>query len=122
MKKIFILLLVAMAAAVARATNYIVPVTVVINGVSSEQTGEFSVEVNDGLYDISLKNFMLSSENGAMGVGNVELKGIEPYYDGKTTLLVTEREVTMTDGDDPAIEIWMASMLPPVNVVLRGKI
>ena len=122
MKKIFTLLLVAMAAAVARATNYIVPVTVVINGVTSEQMGEFSVEVNDGLYDINLKNFMLSSENGPMGVGNVELKGIEPYYDGKATLLVTEREVTMTDGDDPSIEIWMASMLPPVNVVLCGKI
>ena len=122
MKKIFTLLLVAMAAAVVRATNYIVPVTVVINGVTSEQMGEFSVEVNDGLYDINLKNFMLSSENGPMGVGNVELKGIEPYYDGKATLLVTEREVTMTDGDDPSIEIWMASMLPPVNVVLCGKI
>lgn len=122
MKKIFIILLVAMAVAVARATNYIVPVTVVVNGVTSEQMGEFSVEVNDGLYDINLKNFMLSSENGPMGVGNVELKGIEPYYDGNATLLVTEREVTMTDGDDPSIEIWMAGMLPPVNVELRGKI
>ena len=122
MKKIFTLLLVAMAAVVARATDYIVPVTVVVNGVTSEQVGEFSVEENDGLYDISLKNFILSSENGPMGVGNVELKGIQPYQDGKTTLFVTEKEVTMTDGDDPNVVVWMASMLPPVNVLLRGKI
>lgn len=122
MKKIFTLLMVAMVAVVARATDYIVPVTVVVNGVTSEQIGVFSVVENGGLYDINLKNFMLASENGPMGVGNVELKGIEPYNDGKATLLVTEREVTITDGDDPTIDIWMAGMLPPVNVKLLGKI
>ena len=122
MKKIFTLLLVAMTAVVARATDYIVPVTVVVNDVTSEQLGEFSIVENDGLYDISLKNFVLDSENGPMGVGNVELKGIQPYQDGKATLFVTEKEVTMTDGDNPNVVVWMASMLPPVNVLLRGKI
>ena len=122
MKKIFTLLLVAMTAVVARATDYIVPVTVVVNDVTSEQLGEFSIVENDGLYDVSLKNFILDSENGPMGVGNVELKGIQPYQDGKATLFVTEKEATMTDGDDPNVVVWMASMLPPVNVLLRGKI
>ena len=111
-----------MAAVVARATDYIVPVTVVVNGVTSEQIGEFSVEENDGLYDISLKNFMLDSENGPMGVGNVELKGVQPYQDGKATLFLSMETVTITDGDDPNVVVWMASMLPPVNVLLRGKI
>jgi hypothetical protein len=111
-----------MTAVVARATDYIVPVTVVVNDVTSEQLGEFSIVENDGLYDISLKNFVLDSENGPMGVGNVELKGIQPYQDGKATLFVTEKEVTMTDGDNPNVVVWMASMLPPVNVLLRGKI
>ena len=78
MKKIFTLLLVAMTAVLARATDYIVPVTVVVNDVTSEQLGEFSIVENDGLYDISLKNFVLDSENGPMGVGNVELKGVQP--------------------------------------------
>ena len=122
MKKIFTLLLVAMTAVVARATDYIVPVRVVVNDVTTEQLGEFSIVENDGLYDISLKNFMLDSENGPMGVGNVELKGIQPYQDGKATLFVTEKEVTITDGDDPNVVAWMAGMLPPVNVLLRGKI
>jgi hypothetical protein len=122
MKKIFTLLLVAMTAVVARATDYIVPVTVVVNDVTSEQLGEFSIVENDGLYDVNLKNFILDSENGPMGVGNVELKGIQPYLDGKATLFVTEKEVTITDGDDPNVVAWMAGMLPPVNVLLRGKI
>ena len=122
MKKIFTLLLVAMTAVVARATDYIVPVTVVVNDVTSEQLGEFSIVENDGLYDVNLKNFILDSENGLMGVGNVELKGIQPYQDGKATLFVTEKEVTITDGDDPNVVYWMAGMLPPVNVLLRGKI
>ena len=122
MKKIFTLLLVAMTAVVARATDYIVPVTVVVNDVTSEQLGEFSIVENDGLYDISLKNFMLDSENGPMGVGNVELKGVQPYQDGKATLFLSMETVTITDGDDPNVVVWMASMLPPVNVLLRGKI
>lgn len=122
MKKIFTLLLVAMTAVVARATDYVVPVTVVVNGVTSEQLGEFSIVENDGLYDVNLKNFMLDSENGPMGVGNVELKGIQPYQDGKATLFLSMETVTITDGDDPNIDIWMAGMLPPVNVLLRGKI
>ena len=122
MKKIFTLLLVAMTAVVARATDYIVPVTVVVNDVTSEQLGEFSIVENDGLYDVNLKNFILDNENGPMGVGNVELKGIQPYQDGKATLFVTEKEVTITDGDDPNVVAWMAGMLPPVNVLLRGKI
>ena len=122
MKKIFTLLLVAMTAVVARATDYIVPVTVVVNDVTSEQLGEFSIVENDGLYDVNLKNFILDSENGPMGVGNVELKGIQPYQDGKATLFVTEKEVTITDGDDPNVVYWMAGMLPPVNVLLRVKI
>ena len=122
MKKIFTSLLVAMTAVVARATDYVVPVTVVVNGVTSEQLGEFSIVENDGLYDVNLKNFMLDSENGPMGVGNVELKSIQPYQDGKATLFLSMETVTITDGDDPNIDIWMAGMLPPVNVLLRGKI
>ena len=122
MKKIFTLLLVAMTAVVARATDYIVPVTVVVNDVTSEQLGEFSIVENDGLYDVNLKNFILDSENGPMGVGNVELKGIQPYQDGKATLFLSMETVTITDGDDPNVVYWMAGMLPPVNVLLRGKI
>ena len=122
MKKLFTLLFVAVAAISAHATDYNVPVTVTVNGVSSEQMGVFSINESDGLYDINLKNFILQSEDGPMGVGNVELKGIKPYQDGNATLLVTNDIVTITNGDDPNVSVWMASVLPPVNVALRGKI
>lgn len=122
MRKIFTLVLVAMTAVAARATDYNVPITVTINGVSSEQMGVITVVENDGLYDLTVKNFMLQTVSGPMGVGHVELKGIEPYQDGDATLLLTQDQVQMTDGDDPSVPVWMASTLPPVNVLLRGKI
>ena len=122
MRKFYTLLVVAMTAIAVRATDYKVPVTVIVNGVTSEQTGDFTVVENDGLYDITLKNFILQSEDGPMGVGNVELKGIVPYKDGDATLLVATDEVKITDGDDPNVPVWMAGMLPPVPVELRGKI
>ena len=120
MRKIFTLFFVAMTAIAARATDYNVPITITINnGVSVEQTGVITVVENDGLYDLTVKNFIL---NGSMGVGHVELKGIKPYQDGDATLLLTQDQVQMTDGDDPNVSVWMASTLPPVNVLLRGKI
>ena len=122
MRKIFTLLFVAMTAIAARATDYNVPITITINGVSSEQMGVITVVEKDGLYDLTVKNFMLQTVNGPMGVGHVELKGIEPYQDGDATLLLTEDQVQMTDGDDPNVSVWMASTLPPVNVLLCGKI
>ena len=122
MRKIYTLLLMAITFMAARATDYNVPIIVTVNGVSSEQTGVITVVENNGLYDLTLKNFMLQTVSGPMGVGNVELEGIEPYQDGNATLLLTEDQVQMTDGDDPNVPVWLASTLPPVNVQLRGKI
>lgn len=122
MKKLFTLLFVGITAIAAYATDYNVPITVTVNDVTSEQNAVLTVAENDGLYDITLKNFILQSEDGPMGVGNVELKGIQPYQDGNATLLFSSDEVTITDGDDPSVSVWMASMLPPVKVLLRGKI
>ena len=122
MRKILTLLLIAMTAVAARATDFNVPITVTVNGVISEQSGVITIVESNGLYDLTLKNFMLQTISGPMGVGNVELKGIEPFQDGNATLLITEDQVQMTDGDDPNVPMWLASTLPPVNVLLRGKI
>ncbi|MBR1503752.1 MAG: PCMD domain-containing protein [Prevotella sp.] len=122
MKQFYAMLFVTMTAITAHATDYNVPITVTVNGVSSEQKSVLSVVENDGLYDITLKNFMLQSEDGPMGVGNVELKDIESYKDGDATLFYTNRQVAITNGDDPSVSYWMASMLPPVSVNMNGKI
>lgn len=122
MRQLFTLLLVAATAISVRATVYNVPIIVTVNGVSSEQTGTISIEENDGKYDLTMQNFMLQSEDGPMGVGNVALRDITAYQDGDALLLLASDEVTITDGDDPSVPFWMASILPPVNVDLRAKI
>jgi len=122
MKQFYAMLFVAMTASAAYATDYNVPITVTVNGVSSEQESTISVDESDGLYAITLKNFMLQSPDGLMGVGNVELKNIVPYKDGDATLFFTSDQVQITNGDDPNVTVWMASMLPPVTIDLKGKI
>ena len=77
MKKIFTLMMVVLATIAARATDYNEPIVVSVNGEASEQRGVISVEEKDGLYDLTMKNFVLMSEDGATGVGNISLKGIK---------------------------------------------
>ncbi len=122
MRKILTLLFIAMTVIAVRATDYNVPITVTVNGVMSEQTGVITIVENNGLYDLTLKNFMLQTVSGPMGVGNVEIRGIQPRQNGSATLLITEDQVQITDGDDPNVTGWLASSLPPVNVLLRGKV
>lgn len=122
MKKISTLILSALTAMAAQATDYNVPITITVNGETSEQSAVISIEESNGLYDLTLKNFVLQSEDGPMGVGNVELKGIEPCKDGDATLLLTNQTITISDGDDPSVPFWMATILPPVPVDLRAKI
>ena len=122
MRRIFTLMLMVISVVAARATDYNVPIIVTVNGVSSEQTGIITVVDNNGLYDLTVKNFMLQTVSGPMGVGHVAVTGIKPCQDGNATLLVTDAIVQMTDGDDPNVPVWLASTLPPVNVQLRGKI
>ena len=123
MKRIFTLLLAAVATMAASATDYNEVITVTINGESTEQMGTINVTQNgEGTYDLTLRNFMLNSEDGPMGVGNIEINGIAATHDGNTLLLATKRDITITPGDDPQVAFWMATMLPPVPVDLRAKL
>lgn len=126
MKKIFTLLFVAVAAVAAHAEDYNVPISVVVNTEEGartvEQTGVISLVEKDGLYDLTVKNFMLDDPEAPMAVGNVELKNIKPYQNGNATLLVASDLVTFTPGDDPNVSVWLGPMLPSVKVDLRGKI
>ena len=78
MRKIFTLLFAVVTALAAQATDYDVPMSITINDDTSEQRTVISITENEGLYDFYLKNFILQSPEGPMGVGNVELKGISP--------------------------------------------
>lgn len=122
MKKFSTLLLVAMTAIVASATDYDVPLKVTVNGVSTEQKSVFSVNENDGLYDITLEEFHAAECRCPHARGQCRYQGIKPYREGNTTLLIANNTVSITPGDDPNVTFWMASLLPPVNIDLRGKI
>lgn len=122
MRRFFTSLFVVLTAIAVRATDYNVPITVTVNGVTSEQSGVISIVERDGVCDLTLKNFMLQTESGLLGVGNVALEGIKAYQDGDAILLIDNRIVTITAGDDPNVPYWFADVLPPVPVELRGKI
>ena len=122
MKRFFTLLLIVTTAVATFATDYNVPITITVNGVSSEQNAVISVTENGGLYDINLKNFILQAGNTPTGVGNVELKGIKPIQDGNATLLLAKQNVKITKGDDPSVSMWMGTMIGEIPVELRGKI
>ena len=122
MRKIFTLLFAVVTALAAQATDYDVPMSITINDDTSEQRTVISITENEGLYDFYLKNFILQSPEGPMGVGNVELKGISPIVTDDVMLLFATETVTITEGDDPEIPFWMATFLPPVLVNLYAKI
>jgi len=121
MKKLFTLLLIVTTAVATFATDYNVPITITVNGISSEQNAVISVTENGGLYDINLKNFILQAGDTPTGVGNVELKGIKPIQDGNATLLLAKQNVKITNGDDPNVK-WMGPIFDEIPVELRGKI
>ena len=122
MKRFFTLLLIVTTAVAAFATDYNVPITITVNGISSEQNAVISVTENGGLYDINLKNFILQAGDTPTGVGNVELKGIKPIQDGNATLLLAKQNVKITKGDDPSVSMWMGTLIGEIPVELRGKI
>ena len=120
MKKLFTLMMVAMTALVARATDYTVPIIVTVNGEVHSQEGTITITQEDGLYSLSLNNFILMNGEDPMGVGNIALTGIEPMTIGSTVLLDVNREVLITEGDDPSIPLWMGPFLPPIPIELRA--
>ena len=122
MMRNFYTFVLACAAIVAQAADYTEPVVVMVNGNSSEQSATISVEQNGATYDLTLKNFVLVSEDSSIGVGNVAITGIEPVKVGDTVLLQTSRIVTVAPGDNPNTSSWIASALPPVPVNLVCKL
>ncbi len=122
MKKLFTLLFFALATLQVSATDYNEPIVVTVNGASIEQTGVITIVQNGNNYDLSLKNFILASAVGPMGIGNVALTAIEPTTIGDAILLQTTQIATITPGDDPTVPFWMASNLPPIPVNLVGKL
>ncbi len=122
MKKIFTLLAAAMAAVSSMAADYTDSLTVSVNGAASEQHATVSVtKGDDGMMTFSLKNFTLASDETEMPIGNIIIDSLAPVVTGTDTLLVCKRNITITDGDDASMGMWLGSMLGevPINFVAK---
>lgn len=122
MKKFFTTMLVAFAAIAAYATDFNESIIVTVNGVSSEQNGVISLVQNGNTYDLTMKNFMLTSEDGDMPIGNVSLTGIVPVRYGNAIILKTKENIIISDGDAPGVDFWMGPMLGLIPVDLQGVV
>lgn len=121
MKKIYALIAAALCVPAMQANTYTDKLTVSVNGSASRQEATITVEEKDDLCTLSLKNFVLVSGDEKMGIGNIELSGLQVEKAGEYSILRTKQTIVITAGDDPSIEFWMGPMLDSVPVELRAR-
>lgn len=120
MKKLFTLMMLAIAVMTAKATDYTDRLLVLVNGEGEEQQATISVTKNGNLYDLNLKNFMLINGNTQLPVGNVELKGITPEQSGNAIFLRAKQDITVSAGDTPGVSSWLGPSLGELPVDLTA--
>ena len=94
MKRIITLLVSVITTLSALATDYTDQLEVIVNGESATQNATISVtKQDDGKYTLSLKNFVLQSDDQTMGIGNITLTDIEGVEkDGVTTIKINKHQ------------------------------
>ena len=125
MKRLFTLFVGAMTALCSMATDYTDSLEVIVNGESAVQKATISVtQQTDGKYTLSLNNFVLQSEGTVIPVGNIVLTDIEGIKENGVTTFKINRDITIADGNDPSVEMWMGPMFGnvPINTIaeIRG--
>lgn len=127
MKKIFTLISACMLAIGAMAqTEYTDDMYVTVNDVTSDPIPATIVVTpqGDNKYTLSLKNFILTSEDGDMPVGNVEVSDIEAVdCDGYKSLVKTA-DINITEGDLEDVDFWLGPMIcaeGPITVDINAK-
>lgn len=122
MKKFFAIMAAACCTLALSATTYTCHIKVVVNGTVAEQE-EVPVEVvnNNGVYDLSLNNFVLVQEGIPMPVGNIQVTGVEGVDQYGYTTIHYDAPLAITPGDDPQYDYWLGPMLGavPVNMTAR---
>ncbi|MBO4803409.1 MAG: calycin-like domain-containing protein [Muribaculaceae bacterium] len=122
MKKLFVIFAAACCAMAINATNYTCHIKVTINGESTEQE-EVPVVVtqNNGVYNLSLNNFVLWVGDFPMPVGNIavsDVEGVDEY--GYTTIKFNDN-INITEGDDPQYDTWAGPLLGDVPIDLTAR-
>jgi len=121
MKRIFTLVAWLAATLGASATDYQDRLQVTVNGVSTIQQATISVvQQENGLYTLTLKNFVLEAGESSMGVGNITLSNIEGKSSDGRTLIVARQDINITEGDRADVAVWAGPMLGPIPVDLTA--
>ena len=124
MKKTFALLSAMCCALALTAATYTCHIKVTVNGTASEQD-EVPVVVtgNNGVYDLSLNNFCLSSEGITVPVGNIAVSGVEGVDEYGYTTIKFNSPITITPGNDGihAEDEWIGPMLGDVPLDLTAR-
>ena len=124
MKKFIAIIAAACCAMGISAETYSSHVKVTINGTSTEQDNvQVVVTETDGLYNLSLKNFCLTSEGVTLPVGNIEVTGVEGVDEYGYTTLTFKAPVNITPGDDPAYQEadWIGPLLGDVPLDMTAR-
>ena len=104
------------------ATIYTCHLKVNVNGFITEQDGvQVVVNENNGSYDLSLKNFVLVSDEQSLPVGNIAVSGVEGVDQYGYTTLTYNESVLITEGDDPQYDYWAGTMLGEVPLNLTAR-
>lgn len=123
MKKLFSTVLAAVTAIAALATNYTGTLTVTVNGEATTQDG-VSIIINnnaDNTYNLTLNNFILTSDESTIPVGNINVTNIEGATQGNITALYVDKNVLIEDGTDANIGFWLGPMLGPVPLKMLAR-
>lgn len=97
-------------------TTYKSDLSVSIGGVTGKPA-ETSINLieSNGSYSLELKNFILEDLGG---IGNIKVNNL----DVKDNTYTTSQVITITEGDDPNIEDWMAPDLEEVPVDVTATV
>ena len=102
------------------AKDYTDALVVTVNGTATRQTATISVvKQADGRYNFALKNFKLNMAGAVMGIGNIELKNLVPATSSKGDVLATDTTITISEGDDKSVAMWMGPMLGQIPLQLK---
>jgi len=126
MKKLASLFILACFTLALGATDYSGHLRVTVNGEVTEQE-QVPVQVTqdaDGLYTLSLNNFVLESGDVKLPVGNITIKGVKGVDEYGYTTINYDDAVTITAGDDPnySEDEWLGPMLGKVNIAMESRL
>ena len=125
MKKIFALLAACCCTMAMSAATYASHLKVTVNGETNEQE-QLMVDITQdasGLYNLNLKNFVLTSGNVTLPVGNINVNGLEGIDQYGYTTVRFDGDINIAAGDDPAYNAsdWIGPMLGPVPSILTSR-